>query len=123
MRERGGGEVTGGGRGGGLAAANAKNEKRTPLFSAPFHRAPPLRRTPPPSPTHIAAPSPRHTPRGDPSADFALATLFPAPLVPAVERASDVVSRLTGLAGAAPTVLSADALGGPALSEEAARRR
>lgn len=61
--------------------------------------------------------------RGDPSADFALATFFPAPLVPAVERASDVIGRVTGLAAQAPTVLSADALGAPVLSEEAARRR
>lgn len=67
-------------------------------------------------------PSQRNT-RGDPSTDFALATFFPAPLVPTVERVSDVVSRITGLAAQAPTVLSAEVLGAPVLSDEAARRR
>lgn len=61
--------------------------------------------------------------RGDPSPEFAFATLFPAPLAPAVERVVDAAARVTGLAAAAPTVLSADVLGAPVLSEEAARRR
>lgn len=106
-------------------AAQHRNKKNEPLFLLRTVSPHPLslRRTPRPAPPSSPHPHPQRTPRGDPSADFALATFFPAPLAPAVERASDVVSRLVGLAAAAPTVLSAEALGGPALSEEAARRR
>lgn len=82
-----------------------------------------MERTQRPSKHQTPHPPPQRTPRGDPSPDFALATFFPAPMVPAVERAADVVGRVTGFAAQAPTVLSAEVLGAPVLSEEAARRR
>lgn len=108
---------------GGEREKSKTRKKCAPACSAPRFAPCFLHGTPMPPTMLTPHPLPQHTTRGDPSADFALATFFPAPLVPAVERVSDIVSRITGLAAQAPTVLSAEVLGAPVLSEEAARRR